>query len=116
MNGLDNAIVCVAIFGAVYGASRGVLRMVTSAPSLAAGVYFASLYHAAAGAKIEALVGPHGYHLGANVIAVLGYIAVFATVFAGVETAGNLLIRIFHAVHLNWADRLGGSVVDRKSV
>ena len=108
MNALDYAIIGAVAFGALYGVSRGVLRMATSAASLIAGVYFASQYHAAGGSMAERVVGPSA---GPAVIAVLGYIAVFAIVFAGVEAAGNILIRLLQIVHLNWADRLGGGVV-----
>jgi membrane protein required for colicin V production len=108
MNTLDYAIVGAAIFGSIYGVSRGVLRMATSAASLAAGVYFATAYHSAGGAMAERALGNS---VGSMALAVLGYIVVFAIVFAGVETAGSILIRLMHIVHLSWADRLGGGVI-----
>jgi uncharacterized membrane protein required for colicin V production len=108
MNTLDYAIVGAAIFGSIYGVSRGVLRMATSAASLAAGVYFAMAYHSQGGAMAERALGNS---VGSTAIAVLGYVAVFVIVFAGVETAGSILIRLMHIVHLSWADRLGGGVV-----
>lgn len=106
MNGLDYAIVGVAVFGAVYGVSRGVLRMVTSATSLVAAVYFASSYHSTAGAfaQKELAISP-------AVGAAIGYVAVFGLVFVGVEIAGSILIRLLNVVHMSWVDRLGGGVV-----
>ncbi len=108
MNTLDYAIVGVTVFGALYGVSRGVLRMATSLASLVAGIYCAAQYHSTGGAMVERALGPSA---GSTVIAVLGYIAVFAIVFAGVEAAGNILIRLLQIVHLNWADRLSGGLV-----
>ncbi len=108
MNNLDYAIIGVTVFGALYGVSRGVLRMATSAASLVAGIYCATQYHSAGGAMVERALGPS---TGSTVIAVLGYIAVFAIVFAGIEAAGNILIRLLQIVHLNWADRLSGGLV-----
>jgi uncharacterized membrane protein required for colicin V production len=108
LHGLDYAIIGAAAFGALYGASRGVLRMVTSATSLVAAVYCAAQYHSAGAAIAQTALGPS---VGSTVIAVLGYVAVFAIVFAGVEAAGNILIRLFQIVHLSWADRLGGGLL-----
>ncbi len=108
MNTLDYAIVGATVFGALYGVSRGVLRMATSAASLVVGVYCAAQYHSAGGAMAQRILGPSA---GSTVVAVLGYIAVFAIVFAGVEAAGNILIRLLHIVHMNWLDRLSGGLV-----
>ena len=49
MNGLDYVAVALLAIGAIYGLQRGALRMVTSAVSLVAAIYFASLYYARAG-------------------------------------------------------------------
>jgi len=106
MNLLDFAIVGTAVFGAAYGVSRGVLRMATSAASVAAGVYVASIHHAAVGELLQNEIGLHP-----PIAAVLGYVIVFAIIFSGVEAAGNILIRMLNVVHLNWADRLGGAAV-----
>lgn len=108
MNTLDYAIVGVTVFGALYGVSRGVLRMATSLASLVAGFYCAAQYHSAGGAMIQRALGPS---VGSTIIAILGYLVVFAIVFAGIEAAGNILIRLLHIVHMNWIDRLGGALV-----
>ena len=43
MNGLDYAIIAAIAVGALYGLSRGALRMLTSVLSLVVAVYVASI-------------------------------------------------------------------------
>jgi membrane protein required for colicin V production len=111
MNLLDYAIVAMVVFGAVYGVSRGVLRMATSAASFVLGVYLASRYHGPVAEVIQAQLFAAHPTMNPIVSEVLAYIAVFAFVFAGVELAGSYVIQILHVVHLGWADRLSGAVV-----
>lgn len=106
MNGLDFVIVVIGAAGAIYGIMRGALRMMTSAVSLAAGIYFASLHYERWGAIAvrQLAVSPA---LGAAI----GYAAVFAAVFAAVEIAGALAVRLLRTIHLGWFDRLGGGAL-----
>ena len=57
LNGLDYAAIAFLAVGAIYGLQRGALRMVTSAVSLAAAIYFASFYYNKAGAFAETQLG-----------------------------------------------------------
>lgn len=106
MNGLDYAIIVLVSIAAIHGLSRGALRMVTSAVSLIAGVYFALLYYRQAAGLIR-------LYLGGNPAAdaVGGYLAVFAIVFAAVAFAGNSATKLLRVVHLGWADRLLGGAL-----
>jgi uncharacterized membrane protein required for colicin V production len=106
MNLLDYSIVALAACGAIYGLSRGVLRMLTSALSLMAALYLASVHHAAAGAFAQRELG-----LYPSIATAAGYIAIFVLVFATVEATGNILMRVMHTVHLSWLDRCGGGVL-----
>lgn len=106
MNGLDFVIVALGAAGAIYGIARGALRMMTSAVSLAAGVYFASLHYERIGA-----IAAKQLAVSPAVGAMIGYAAMFAAVFAAVEIAGALAIRLIRTVHLGWFDRLGGSAL-----
>ena len=85
LNGLDYVAIALFAVGAIYGLQRGALRMVTSVVSLAAGVYFASLYYTRAGAFAETQFGS-SHAVGA----VIGYVAVFALIFTAVEIVGNV--------------------------
>lgn len=106
LNGLDYAAIALLAIGALYGLQRGALRMVTSAVSLAAAVYFASFYYNKAGNLAETQLG-----VSHAVGAVVGYIAVFALIFTAVELIGSTAIRLAHIVHLNPIDRLAGGLL-----
>src|SRR5260370_5436670 len=103
MNGLDYLAVALFAIGAIYGLQRGALRMVTSVVSLAAAVYFASLYYSKAGAFAETQMGSSH-----TVGAVIGYVAVFALIFTVVEMIGSSTIRLLQIAHLSALDRLAG--------
>ena len=106
MNGLDYVAVALFAIGAIYGLQRGALRMVTSAVSLLAAVYFASIYYNKAGAFAETQLGSSH-----TVGAVIGYVAVFALIFSAVEIIGTFAIRLIHVVHMNPLDRLAGGLL-----
>jgi membrane protein required for colicin V production len=103
MNGLDYAIITVIGLGAIYGFSRGALRMLTSLLSLLGGLYAASLYHGAA-----ASLANREFGAGSATARIIGYIAVFVLVFLAIELAGNILIRLIQLVRMGWIDRLIG--------
>lgn len=105
LNGLDYAILALIALCALRGLTRGVLRMATSILSLLAGLYFASLYYSRAGAVVQ-----KQFHASQAVGAVIGYAVIFAAVFIAVEYAGGRIIRLVRIIHLNWADRLGGTI------
>ncbi len=106
MNGLDYAIIVLVALGALYGLNRGALRMLTSIASVACGIYFASIYYEGAAHVAESQLG-----LSPVASAVVGYIVLFAAVFASIEIVGRLAIRLIYVVHLSWADRLAGSAL-----
>ncbi|HVB81682.1 MAG TPA: CvpA family protein [Candidatus Binataceae bacterium] len=105
MNGLDYAIIAVIGLGTIYGLSRGALRMVTSLLSLIGALYAASLYHSAAASFANREFGA-----GSATARIIGYIAVFVLVFLAIELAGNIVIRLVHAVQMGWIDRLIGGL------
>lgn len=106
MNGLDYAIIVLVALGALYGLNQGALRMLTSIASVACGIYFASLYYEGAAHVAESQFG-----LSPVASSVVGYIVLFAAVFASIEIVGRMAIRLIHVVHLSWADRLAGSAL-----
>jgi uncharacterized membrane protein required for colicin V production len=106
LNGLDYAAIVLFSVGAIYGLQRGALRMITSVVSLAAAIYFASLYYTKAGAFAESQFGSSH-----TVGAVIGYIAVFALIFTAVEIIGSSAIRLMQIVHLSPLDRLAGALL-----
>ena len=106
LNGLDYAGIALFAVGAIYGLQRGALRMVTLVVSLAAAVYFASLYYTRAGAIAEAQLGS-SHAVGA----VIGYVAIFALIFTAVEIVGSSAIRLIQIVHLSPLDRLAGGLL-----
>jgi uncharacterized membrane protein required for colicin V production len=106
LNGLDYVGIALFAVGAIYGLQRGALRMVTSVVSLAAAVYFASLYYTKAGSIAETQLGSSH-----TVGAVIGYVAVFALIFTAVEIVGSSAIRLMQIVHLSPIDRLAGGLL-----
>ena len=106
LNGLDYTAIALLAVGAIYGLQRGALRMVTSAVSLLAAVYFASFYYNKAGALAETQLGS-SHAVGA----IIGYVAVFALIFTAVELIGSTAVRLAHIVHLSPIDRLAGGLL-----
>jgi uncharacterized membrane protein required for colicin V production len=106
MNELDYAIVGVTVLGAVFGVSRGVLRMATTAASLVAGIYVAWARHDIAAELVRRQMA-----LSPAVSAAIGYVVVFAIAFEAVQIAGNLALHLLQVVHMSWADRLCGGAV-----
>jgi len=106
LNGLDYAAIAIVAIGAIYGLQRGALRMVTSAVSLAAGVYFASLYYTRAASLAETQFGASH-----TVGAIIGFVAIFASIFTAVEIVGSSAIRLMQIVHLGPLDRLAGAIL-----
>jgi uncharacterized membrane protein required for colicin V production len=80
--------------------------MVTSVVALAAAVYCASFYYDKAGALAETQLGSSH-----TVGAVIGFVAVFALIFAAVELVGSSAIRLTQVVHLSPLDRLAGALL-----
>jgi membrane protein required for colicin V production len=105
MNGLDYAIVAIIGLGALYGLSRGALRMATSMLSLGAGIYAGSIWYGQAGAIARDRLGTSP-----AMSEVVGYATVFAIAFIAVEYAGSRIIRLAQIIHLNWIDRIGGGI------
>lgn len=106
LNGFDYVAIALFAIGAIYGLQRGALRMVTSVVALAAAIYFASLYYNRAGALAETQLGSSH-----TVGAVIGFVAVFALIFAAVEIVGSFAIRLTQVVHLSSLDRLAGGLL-----
>ena len=106
LNGFDYVAIVLFTFGAIYGLQRGALRMVTSVVALAAAIYFASLYYIKAGAFAETQFGTSH-----TVGAAIGFVAVFALIFAAVEIVGSFAIRLTQVVHLSPLDRLAGGLL-----
>ena len=106
MNGLDFAIVIALSVGAIYGLSRGAIRMLTSVVALFGGTYFASIYYPGAGRFIEQQFG-----VAPTEASLIGYVVLFAALFFVIEIVGAMLMRMLHVVHLSWADRLMGAAL-----
>ena len=106
LNGFDYAAIVLFAIGAIYGLQKGALRMVTSVVALAAAVYCAAFYYDKAGALAETQLGSSH-----TVGAVIGFVAVFALIFAAVELVGSSAIRLTQVVHLSPLDRLAGALL-----
>ena len=106
MNAFDYLLITATSLGAIYGLTRGVLRMATSMVSLLGALYFASLYYPLVGGFSEQQLG-----LDPTVGSIIGYVAVFAIVFIAIEIMGRTIIRISRAVRIGWLDRLAGATV-----
>jgi membrane protein required for colicin V production len=106
MNGLDYLILAAIGLGAIFGSARGILRIASSLVALVAAVYLAALYSQAAGGYLA-----HAFSMRPETGAVLGYIVIFLAVMIIVAWAGAKIAALIRAVHMSWADRLGGALV-----
>ncbi len=106
MNWLDYVILAAIGLGAIFGSGRGILRIASSLIALVAAVYLAALYYQAAGGYLT-----RAFSVQPGTGAVLGYIVIFLTVMVVVAWGGAKLAELVRAVHMSWADRLGGAVV-----
>jgi membrane protein required for colicin V production len=106
MNGLDYVILAAIGLGAIFGSARGILRIASSLIALVAAVYVAPLYSQAAGGYLT-----RAFSVRPGTGAALGYVAIFLTVMVVVAWGGGKLAMLIRAVHMSWADRLGGAVV-----
>jgi membrane protein required for colicin V production len=106
MNGLDYLVLAAIGLGALYGSARGILRIASSLIALVAAAYLASIYDQAAGAYLT-----HAFSMRPGAGATLGYIVIFLAVMVTVAWGGGKLSQLIRAVHMSWADRLGGAIV-----
>ena len=104
MNWLDYALIIIIGLSALHGLSHGALRMLTSILSFALGIYGASIWHAQVASIAQS-------HLGTSPTTsnIIGYVAIFLTVFVVVEFVGQRIIALAQLVHLNLLDRLAGA-------
>jgi membrane protein required for colicin V production len=106
MNGLDYLILAAIGLGALFGSARGILRIASSLIALVAAAYLASIYHQAAGVYLT-----RAFSMRPGTGATLGYIVIFLAVMVIVAWGGGKLAQLIRAVHMSWADRLGGAIV-----
>ena len=106
MNGLDYFIIAIVGLSAVHGYARGILRIASSLIALVAAAYCSSIYSPAVGAWLTRAFGIRAASGNA-----LGYVVIFLGVMILVAWAGGKLAELIRAVHMSWADRLGGTVI-----
>jgi membrane protein required for colicin V production len=105
LNALDYAIVAIVSFGALYGLSRGAIRMVASILSIILAIAAASAWYG----RVGSLAQEH-LNTSPTVSAIIGYAVTFLAVAALVGTAGQRIVRLAHVINLNLIDRFGGAV------
>jgi membrane protein required for colicin V production len=106
MNGLDIFILAAIGLGAIHGFARGVLRIASSLIALVAAAYLSSLYSHRVDVYLVRAFGVRPV-----TASVLGYALIFIAVMVCVAWAGGKIAALVRAVHMSWADRLGGAVV-----
>jgi membrane protein required for colicin V production len=106
MNGLDYLILAAIGLGALFGAGRGILQIASSLIALVAAFYLAALYYQAAGSYLA-----RAFSMRPGTGATLGYVVIFLAVMVIVAWGGGKLAQLIRAVHMSWADRLGGALV-----
>ncbi len=106
MNGLDYLILAAIGLGALFGASRGILRIASSLIALVAAVYLAALYSQEIGGYLA-----RAFSIRPDTGAALGYVVIFLAVMVVVAWGGGKIAALIRAVHMSWADRLGGALV-----
>jgi uncharacterized membrane protein required for colicin V production len=106
MNALDLVIIAAIGLGALFGSGRGVLRIASSLIALVAAVYTAARYSQPLGVYLS-----HALSLQPGAGAILGYVVIFLAVMIVVAWGGGKLAMLVRALHMSWADRLGGALV-----
>jgi membrane protein required for colicin V production len=106
MNGLDYLILAAIGLGAIFGSGRGILRIASSLIALVAAFYLAALYYQAVGGYLT-----RAFSMRPETGAALGYIVIFLAVMVAVAWVGGTIAALIRAVHMSWADRLGGALV-----
>ena len=106
MNGLDYLILGAIGLGAIFGSSRGILRIASSLIALVAAFYLAALYYQTVGGYLA-----RAFSMRPETGAALGYIVIFLAVMVMVAWVGAKIAALIRAVHMSWADRLGGAIV-----
>jgi membrane protein required for colicin V production len=106
MNWLDYALMIIIGLSVLHGLSHGALRMLTSILSFALGIYGASMWHVRAGALAQ-------YHFGTSQATsdLIGYVAIFLSIFVAVEIVGQRIIALAALIHLNLLDRFAGAAL-----
>lgn len=105
MNALDIALVVVVAAFVVYGAVKGLVRLVLGSVAIAFGVFLGCWYHAPVEAAISGFVKEEHVRL---------FVA-FGAVFAGTLIAFAVLVwfitKTLEAANLRWMDRLSGALL-----
>ena len=108
MNLLDIVVLALVILLGLKGLMRGLIKEVFGLVSIVGGVFFASRFADAFGAYIHAAFFPIENE---GVRSLVGFVILFAVIWAAVQLAGTLLAKIIKISGLGFVDRLGGMAV-----
>lgn len=102
MNGLDVVLAGTAIAGFVYGAWKGLARILLGIASVVVGFVTAARLGGAVAFHLRGTGAPE------EVLRFAGYVLVFGAVVAAGALAGWVTRKMLAAASLGWADRLAG--------
>src|SRR5262245_2238585 len=103
MNGLDIALVVVLIAFALYGAVKGLVRLLLGSLALAVGIFLGCWYNAQVAGLLSGLITSEPVRrLTALVLILVATVAAFAVLVWFVT-------KTLEVVHLRWIDRLTGA-------
>lgn len=113
MNLLDIVVLTLVILLGLKGLIRGLIKEVFGLLSIVGGVFFASRFADAFGAYIHASLFPIE---NMGVRSLVGFVILFAVIWAAVQLAGTLLAKIVKVSGLGFMDKLGGMAVGSAKV
>ena len=112
-NFIDIVVGLLILLLGLKGLIRGIIKEVFGLISIVGGVYFASKYALDVGSYIDNNFAPIGKE---SVRSLVGFIALFVLIWAGVQMSGALLAKIIKASGLGFVDKIGGFVVGSAKV
>ncbi len=113
MSLLDIVVIALVVLLGLKGLIRGLIKEVFGLLSIVGGVFFASRFADTFGSYIHTAFFPIE---NAGVRSLVGFVILFALIWAAVQLAGTILAKIMKVSGLGFVDKLGGMAVGSAKV
>lgn len=113
MSLLDIVVIALVVLLGLKGLIRGLIKEVFGLLSIVGGVFFASRFADAFGTYIHTAFFPIE---NAGVRSLVGFVILFALIWAAVQLVGTLLAKMMKVSGLGFVDKLGGMAIGSAKV
>lgn len=113
MSLLDIVVIALVVLLGLKGLLRGLIKEVFGLLSIVGGVFFASRFADAFGGYIHTAFFPIE---NAGVRSLVGFVILFALIWAAVQLVGTLLAKMMKVSGLGFVDKLGGMAIGSAKV